>query len=90
MHHHADSSFFAATPPLEAKRVLFSTWAKERQRNGQRLLLHFLDVKKAYFYAPSKRRVFIEIPWEDRVDGKGDVVGLLKRSLYGTRDAAAN
>ena len=49
-----------------------------------------VDVKKAYFYAPAKRRVFVEIPAEARLPGDGDVVGLLCRSLYGTRGAASN
>ena len=28
----AQDEFYAATPPLEAKRVLFARWAKERER----------------------------------------------------------
>ena len=43
------------------------------------------DVKKAYFFAPATRRVFIELPPEAHEAGK---VGLLKQSLYGPRDAA--
>ncbi len=27
-----DAAFYAATPPLEAKRVLFSQWAREKLR----------------------------------------------------------
>ena len=27
-------AFYAATPPLEAKRMLFSQWATERKRGG--------------------------------------------------------
>ena len=30
----ADAAFYAATPPLEAKRMLFSIWARERVRAG--------------------------------------------------------
>ena len=44
-----DISFFAATPPLEAKRLLMSQWATERRRGDERLQLHFSDVRKAYF-----------------------------------------
>ena len=43
----ADAAFYAATPPLEAKRMLFSLWPHERTRNVAPLQLHFLDVKKA-------------------------------------------
>ena len=41
--------FYAATPPLEAKRLLFSQWAMERVRRGKTLKLSFVDIKKAYF-----------------------------------------
>ena len=34
---HADESFYAATPPLEAKRLLFSQWASEQERRSERL-----------------------------------------------------
>ena len=43
----------------------------------------FLDVKKAHFWSPVRRRLLVELPPEA---GEGrDKVGLLKRSLYGTR-----
>ena len=43
----------ASTPPLEAKNVLFSQYASERKdEDGASLQLVFIDVKKAYFYAP--------------------------------------
>ena len=48
-------AFYALTPPLEAKKVLFSRVAQEKTRNGQPLQLGFLDVKKAYFNGISKR-----------------------------------
>ena len=48
------------------------------------------DVKRAYFYAPTTRPIFIEIPAEDREPGDEGFVGQLNLSLYGTRDAAKN
>ena len=45
------------------------------------------DIRKAYFFAPATRKVYIELPPEDHEQGK---VGLLMKSLYGTRDAALN
>ena len=48
------------------------------------------DVKRAYFYAPSTREVYIRIHKEDLEDGDEDKVGMLNLSLYGTRDAALN
>ena len=49
-----------------------------------------VDVRRAYFYAPSRRRVFAELPSEDYQAGDGHMCGLLQYSLYGTRDAAQN
>ena len=49
-----------------------------------------IDVKKAYFYAPARREIFIEIPLEDWEPGDEMMVAKLNLSLYGTRDAAQN
>ena len=48
------------------------------------------DVRRAYFYAPARRPIFIQIPVEDREPGDEGMVGKLELSLYGTRDAALN
>ena len=45
------------------------------------------DIGKAYFFAPATRNIFIELPPEDAAPG---MVGMLEKSLYGTRDAAMN
>ena len=45
-HDHGDA-YVAATPPLEAKRILMSHWAHERIRGGAPLKLHFLGIRKA-------------------------------------------
>ena len=37
--------FYAATPPLEAKRLLFSEWATKKVRHGKKLKLSFVDVR---------------------------------------------
>ena len=47
IHTHADHNFFAATPPLESKRMLFPQWATERSRGGAQLKLSFVDIRKA-------------------------------------------
>ena len=65
---------FAATPPLEATNMLFSM-AMTRFANGrasnfsgtQKLL--FIDVRRAYFYAPSRRPVFVALPPGDEKEG---------------------
>ena len=42
-----DVSFYAATPPLEAKKLLFSQFARRRTQNGKILKLSLIDVTKA-------------------------------------------
>ena len=49
-----------------------------------------IDVRRAYLYAPARRRVFVELPPEDYQPGDEHMCGLLQYSLYGTRDAAQN
>ena len=56
---------FAATPPIEAKKGLLSTvahWVGEG-RNG--IKLDFYDVRRAYFHAAARRKVYVELPGED-------------------------
>ena len=50
------------------------------------------DISRAFFEAPIKRDVCIELPEEGMTleDVEQDMVGQLEMSLYGTRDAAAN
>ena len=84
---HADDSFYAATPPLEAKRLLFSQWSTEQCRNGERLQLSFVDVKKAYFYGIPDRHLYVRFPAE--LGMPKNMVGRLVRCMYGTRDAGA-
>ena len=40
----ARDNFCAATPPLEAKRLLFSEWATKKVRHGKRLKLSLVDI----------------------------------------------
>ena len=83
---------FAATPPLEAKKLLFSMaltegigYCKNNRINGMKL--NFIDVKRAYFHAKCKRNVYVRLPEEDKEDG---MCAKLNMSMYGTRDAAQN
>ena len=84
---HADESFYAATPPLEAKRILFSEWASRQKANGVDLQLSFVDVKKAYFYGVPDRSLYVRFPPE--LGMPKTMVGKLVRCMYGTRDAGA-
>ena len=64
---------FAATPPLEAKKVLFS-WAVAEGivwniDNEEGMKIDFIDVRRACFYAPAVRKVYVELPAEDDTPG---------------------
>ena len=52
-----------------------------------RKVVALVDVRRAHFYAPSRRRAFVEVPPEDSKVGE---CGLLQSSLYGTRDVPQN
>ena len=83
---------FAATPPLEAIKILLSAAVTEGLgfTKGQRLRgmkLDFIDVRRAYFQAKARRSVYVKLPDEDYQEG---MVGKLLRSMYGARDAAQN
>ena len=78
---------FAATPPLEALKLLLSFAASSQGEN--RCVMHN-DVSRAYFHAPAVRDVFVEIIDEDREEGDEAKCGWLNVSMYGTRDAASN
>ena len=84
---HADHAFFAATPPLESKRMLFSQWSTERTREGAPLKLSFVDIRKAYFNGRPSRKLFVRPPPEMGL-GK-NMLCRLDRCMYGTRDAGS-
>ena len=83
----AQDEFYAATPPLEAKRVLLSRWAKEQYQGKEKLKLHYLDVRKAYFNGVPTRDLYVKLPPELGLGRQ--VVGKLQKCMYGTRDAGA-
>ena len=70
-------NFNSATSPLEGVKLVISGAASSNQKVT---VLLVIDVRRAYFYAKARRRVYIELP-------EGRQCGLLK-NLYGTRDAA--
>ena len=49
-----------------------------------------IDVSRAYFHAKAQTPVLIRLPVEDRMGTDAGKVGLMKKSMYGTRDAASN
>ena len=78
---------FSATSPLEGAKLVISEAASSNQK-GTVLLV--IDVRKAYFYAKARRRFYIELPEGDGGGPASRQCGLLRKSLYGTRDAAQN
>ena len=85
---HKDDSLYAATPPLEALRIITS-WAAthdEHERAEDKEVM-INDVSRAYFYAKATRDLYIRLPPEDPEAGPGKL-GKLNLCLYGTRDAA--
>ena len=59
-----DDSFYAATPPLEALRLLLSGMATDRQIGANETKMMVLDAKKAHLHAAAERELFIELPPE--------------------------
>ena len=86
VNHGDDAQYFAATPPLEAVRLLVSKFAQRVQGN-RKLKLGFLDITKAYFHAKPQRDVYVRVPKE--LGLPAGTLGRLKRCCYGTRDAGA-
>ena len=78
---------FAATPPTESLRFMLSRFTTRQQKGVEsNLKMLVLNISRAHFHPPAKRELYIDLPEEDAEDGK---VGLLTKTMYGTRDAAA-
>ena len=82
---------FAGTPPLEALRFLVHEAATvEGEEEEQEKVVMVNDVARAFFEAKAIRKLCVELPSERPESCGGYNVGLLRQSLYGTRDAAMN
>ena len=80
-----DASLYAATPPLEALKLMIAHTASSGDLSAH---IMFSDVKRAYFNAKARRELYVELPEEDSGYEEG-YVGRLALALYGTRDAAS-
>ena len=80
------NDLFAATPPLEALKVVLSLAAFGNRGEVVRVN----DISRVFFHAPVKRKVYVQLPDEDRGKGQEQLCGRLYVSIYGTRDAAQN
>ena len=74
---------FAGTPSLMAVKLALAHAAK----GGPQHRIMVLDVKSAFLYGEMRRKVYIELPRQDPRWKEGRVVGVLRKALYGTRDA---
>ena len=74
---------FSATPPLEAVRLLLSMMMTEK-KVVKRYKMMFIDISRAHFHSPARRRLYVELAPERARPGW---CGLLTKSMYGTRDA---
>lgn len=75
---------FAGTPPLVGLRLLIFDVASSAV--GAKIVI-IMDVKCAFLYGAAKRRIYIALLEQDPKHAGGRHLGLLKRSMYGTRDA---
>ena len=57
---HARPELCASTPPLEVKVVLSEIATGKRREK----VVALVDVRRAYFYAPARRRICVELPPE--------------------------
>ena len=77
----AVDGLFAATPPLEALRLLISLAATvDPQESGRRNVIMISDVARASFEAPATRAVCVRLPPE--AGQPEDMVGVLQLSLF--------
>ena len=76
---------FSSMPPLEAFMALVSLWVALVPK-GYKLAM--FDISRAHFYGVAKREVYVELESEDLEQYGSDKCGLLRKSMYGTQDAA--
>ena len=77
---------FAATPPLEALKVILAMTASANK--GEVIMVN--DISRAFFHAKVERDVYIQLLDEDKKAGEENMCGKSRLSMYGTRDAAQN
>ena len=71
---------------MEALKAIISIAANHKETFS---IMH-IDVSRAYFHAKAQRSVLIRLPAENLMGTYAGKVGLMKKSMYGTRDAASN
>ena len=77
---------YAGALPLEALKAIISIAASHSPEFS---LMH-VDVSLVYFHAKAQTPVLVKLPAGDCSGEDKGKIGLLKKSMYGTRDAASN
>ena len=87
--HKVVEPIFSATPPLDTLRVLLSVACQEDVfRVEDPFLITTADVSRAHFYADAVRDVHVRLPDEDTKAKQPGVCGKLRKTMYGSLDAA--
>ena len=71
---------------MEALKATISIAANHKETFS---VMH-IDVSRAHFHAKAQRFVLVRLPVENIMSASAGTKGLLKQSMYGTRDAASN
>ena len=82
-----EDNIFAATPPLEALRMVISNATTGKR--GKVIMI--ADVSRAYMYAriPEDEYCYVNLCHEDKTDDSDEYMcGRLKGAMYGTRKAS--
>ena len=76
---------YAATPPLDWVNMILSGAATgpRQDRGGDTI-----DVRRAYYYALTRRWIFVDLRAEDVQTVDDDMGGLIRTGLPGTRNVA--
>ena len=77
---------YAGNPPLEAPKAILFIAAS----HSPKFFLMHVHVSREYFHAKAQRPMLVRLPEEDKSTKDEGKLGLLKKSMYGTRDAATN
>ena len=77
---------FAATPPIEAKKILLAFAVTQgvgyQQDRQQGMRIDFIDVRRAFFHAAARRAVYAQLPPGGKDIGKR---GRLNKAMYGNK-----
>ena len=76
---------YAPTPPLAAARYLQSECASRGKQGPGNHRILLLDIKKAFLHGEISRTVYIELPSEDPMSKRRNMVDKLDKAMYGTR-----